>query len=472
MMSETQALAASPLVPGAVVDDIRVGDVLHKGGMAIIYAAQKFGIDGSLILKAPRLSHGEDPAAIVGFEMEMMILPRLSGPHVPKVFGVGDFSREPYVLMERVDGESPFSRLANLPLSIPEVVTMGAAIADALASLHRQNVIHLDLKPSNVIFRPNGEAVLIDFGLSHHAELPDLIEEEFRLPYGTAPYMAPEQVLGVRTYRRSDLFALGSLLYFFLTGVRPFGDPQSLKGLKRRIWEDPSPPRALRTDCPAWLQEIILRCLESDPEERYPTAAQLAFDLRHPEQVALTARAERMKRDSWWAQRGRRSNALAVLDVRKSAVASKLHAAPIIAVAVDTREPESDMASSMRSMILRAWHSNPEARIALLNVLRQRALGVDETHDEAGRNRHVRRLVELQHWIAAAGIPKERLTFHVLEAVSPAEAVLEYARVNHVDHIIMGARKESVQRRVLGSVSAEVAGHAPCTVTVVRTRGG
>ena len=139
--------------------------------------------------------------------------------------------------------------------------------------------------------------MLIDFGLSHHNQLPDLLQEEFRLPYGTAPYMAPERLLGVRDDPRSDLFSLGVLLYFFTTGVRPFGETETLRGMRRRLWRDPYPPRKLQADYPPWLQEIVLRCLEIEPVWRYPTASQLAFDLGHPDQVKLTARAERLKRD-------------------------------------------------------------------------------------------------------------------------------------------------------------------------------
>ena len=85
--------------------------------------------------------------------------------------------------------------------------------------------------------------MLIDFGLSHHNQLPDLLQEEFRLPYGTAPYMAPERLLGVRDDPRSDLFSLGVLLYFFTTGERPFGETETLRGMRRRLWRDPYPPR-------------------------------------------------------------------------------------------------------------------------------------------------------------------------------------------------------------------------------------
>ena len=130
---------------------------------------------------------------------------------------------------------------------------LGSKIAAALADLHRKNVIHHDVKPSSIMFRESGEAVLIDFGLSHHNHLPDLLQEEFRVPYGTAPYMAPECLLGVRDNPRSDLFSLGVLLYFFSTGVRPFGESETLRGMRRRLWRDPHPPRRLRSDYPPWL---------------------------------------------------------------------------------------------------------------------------------------------------------------------------------------------------------------------------
>jgi serine/threonine protein kinase len=96
------------------------------------------------------------------------------------------------------------------------------------------------------MFRPSGECVLIDFGLSHQNQLPDLLQEEFRLPYGTAPYIAPERLLGGRDDPRSDLFSPGMLLYFFTNGERPFGESETLRGIRRRLWRDPYPPRRLR----------------------------------------------------------------------------------------------------------------------------------------------------------------------------------------------------------------------------------
>ncbi|HZF77664.1 MAG TPA: bifunctional serine/threonine-protein kinase/universal stress protein [Acetobacteraceae bacterium] len=462
-------MARTRLEPGETLDGFLIGEPLHVGGMAALWEASHPDHGFPLLVKIPRISEGEDPAAIVSFEMEQMILPRLSGPHVPRFVAAGGFDRQPYLAMERIPGASLVTRLAALPLPAGEVAAEGARIADALESLHRQHVVHLDVKPSNILAREGGEAVLVDYGLSHHAQLPDLMEEEFRLPYGTAPYMAPEQVMGVRSDPRSDLFALGVLMYFFATGQRPFGDPQRLSGLKRRLWRDPVPPRKLRPDLPLPLQEVILRCLEVLPERRHPSAAQLAFDLRHLDSVALTARAQRMRQDGWAKVVQRRFHPDHRPRFGAEAKPDAAPPAPIVAVAVDL-PCDAELGESLRETVWHIMTTLPGARLACLNVLRQARITIDTTLDEAGRNKHVQRLVELQGWAAPLGLPEGRVTHHVLEATGPADAILGFARSNGVDHIVMGARASSVRRRVLGSVSAEVAAEAPCSVTVVRPR--
>jgi len=460
------------LARSSVIDGFTLGPLLHRGGMASLYeVTHPDWPDLPMLMKLPKLKSGEDPAAIVSFEMELMILPRLTGPHVPRCIATKGFETTPYMVMERIEGASLLPLLKQLPLPIEDVAEIGHGVALALDDLHRQNVVHLDIKPSNVLRRSDGAVVLADFGLAHHAKLPDLMQEEFRLPYGTAPYMAPEQVMGVRGDPRSDLFALGVLLCFFTTGERPFGDPQSLKGLKRRIWRDPQPPIALRPDCPAWFQEIILRCLEVEPARRYPNAAQLAFDLTHQDQVALTLRAAKRKRDGWAAVLRRRFNPEAWPVFRlPSSVARQQSQAPIIAVAVDLHNAEAGLAENLRDAVRRILPSLPGARLACLNVQRTSLIGLDEDTDKAGHNRHALAIAALKHWAQPLGLKDEAVTFHVLEAVGVASAILEYAAENRVDHILLAARPPSAPRRWLGSVSAEVAEKAECSVTVVRPR--
>ncbi|MCC7049148.1 MAG: protein kinase [Alphaproteobacteria bacterium] len=463
-------MAKARLETGATLDGFLIGELIHTGGMATLWSVTRDDIAFPMLMKVPKLTEGEDPATIVSFEMEQMILPRLAGPHVPKFVAAADFAAQPYLVMERLPGASLLPLLKQLPLPPEEVTAIGARIADALDDLHRQHVVHLDVKPSNIMHRATGEAVLIDFGLSRHDQLPDLMEEEFRLPYGTAPYMAPEQVLGMRRDPRSDLFALGVLMYFFVTGERPFGDPPRLKGLKKRLWRDPEPPRKLRPDCPPWLQEVILRCLEVNPAWRHPTAAQLASDLRNPGQVTLTARAERLRRDSWATVIRRRFNQDTIGPVRRDAVATQIAAAPIIAVAIDLTEGSAALAELLRTTVARVLETVPGARLACINVLKESRIKLESTFDEEGHNKHIQRLVELKHWAEPLGIDKDRLTYHVFGSTDPAGAILDYVRANRVDHIIMGARANTTMRRLLGSVSGEVAANAPCTVTVARSR--
>ncbi len=457
-----------PLVKsGAEVDGFTIGECVHAGGMATLWSVTHPGIDRPLLMKIPRVSEGEDPAAIVSFEMEMMILPRLSGPHVPACFGTGDFAHQAYVVIERIPGTTLYKRLSDLPLPYDEARQLVAKIATALADLHRQNVIHHDIKPSSIMFRDSGEAVLIDYGLSHHDHLPDLLQEEFRLPYGTAPYMAPERLHGVRDDPRSDLFSLGVLLYFFTTGERPFGEGETLRAMKRRLWRDPHPPRQLRADYPPWLQEVVLRCLEIEPVWRYPTAAQLAFDLAHPDQVRLTARSERLKRDPLGIAWRRRFNQGVMLPRAKSDVAAQIASSPIVAVALDA-DGAAELNDALRVTTERILATLPSARLACVNVLKLNRIAVDRTLDEQGSNKHIDRLVALRHWATPLKLDESRLTVHVLESVDPAAALLEFAEANQVDHVIIGARQSSLRRTLLGSVSAKVAAEASCTVTVVR----
>jgi nucleotide-binding universal stress UspA family protein len=457
------------LEPGQIIDGFRLEAPLNPGGMANLWRVTHPDIAMPLAMKIPFVRPGENPLAIIGFEVEGMILPRLTGAHAPRFVKAGDFSN-PYVVMELIEGQSLKARLDEAPLPPGEVAAIGASIAIALHDLHAQHVIHLDLKPSNVIMREGGEAALIDFGLSRHDQLPDLVAEEITGPIGTGPYISPEQLQGDRGDPRSDLFALGVILYFLSTGERPFGEPTRAGEWRRRLWRDPQPPRGWNPDVPPWLQEVILRCLEVDPDARPATAAELAFALRNPECVVLTERATRAQRDgivkvaARWLRSGK-----AVLPPRRRSVAAHLARAPIIMAAIDLAPGHDGLNEAVAIAVSRLLATEPGARLACVNVWKSSLLSIDPVADAQGRNIHLQRLVELKHWARALPVPAERLTYHVLEATAPAGALIDFARANRVDHIVIGARASSALRRYLGSVSAQVVAEAPCTVTVVRT---
>jgi eukaryotic-like serine/threonine-protein kinase len=456
--------------PGDIIDGFRLVEPLQSGGMANFWRVSRDGIDMPMVMKLPLLRPGEDPLTIIGYEVEQMILPRLSGPHVPRFVAAGDFER-PYIVMEFIAGQSVKSLLERTPLPAEEVAAVGAKIAFALHDIHRQHVIHLDLKPSNVILRGD-DAVLIDFGLSRHDQLPDLVQEEAEGAVGTGAYISPEQVLGERADPRSDLFALGVILYFLATGERPFGEPQRASNWRLRLWRDPIPPCAINAAVPPWMQEIILRCLEVDPAARYPTASQLAFDLQHPDQVTLTGRAARARRDgiftvAWrWLRQPRNR-----VESRRRPLTSHLADAPIVLAAIDLDPGHETLNGAIARAVHRVLATEPNARLACINVLKIALLALEKLEDPKGRNPHLGRLVELKHWTRAIPFPRERITYHVLESTDPAGQLIDYARHNRVDHIVVGAHGGSSLLRHLGNVPARLVAEAPCTVTVVRASG-
>ena len=466
------------LQAGMEFDGYRLDEKLHTGGMAALWRVTDLkdrhkkdeqGQIPPLIMKVPLLFSTEDPTAIVAFEVEQMIMPKLKGKHVPRYFGAGDFDAQPYIVMEQIAGTSLRSRFDVAPLPLEEVITTGIKIAQALQDLHRQDVIHLDIKPSNIMFRPDGDVVLIDYGLSRHDKLPDLLDEEFRLPLGTGPYISPEQVLGVRNEPRSDLFALGVLLYHLATGERPFGHPTSVSGLKKRLYRDPIPPRSHNPAMPNWLQEIILRCLEVEPAARFDTAAQLAFLLQHPDQIQLTARAGKTGQDGYMAVLKRRFQAAGAEPALQHSVAEQLSQAPIIVAALDLTNGSADLADSLRNITRRMLQTEPGARLACLTIRKTSRIGMDDSIVQHGQNIHVKQLVELKHWARTLNMSPDKITFHVIEAHDAASAIVDYAYNNGVDHIIIGSRGNAGLRRYLGSVSRQVVAEAECTVTVVKS---
>ncbi len=471
---QAQTGPALRLHEGMQIDDYVLKTKLHQGGMATLWEVQPIegGSGMPLIMKIPRIKGGEDPATIVGFEVEQMVMPMLTGPHVPRFVGKGDFTQQPYIVMERIEGDSLKALLDQAPLPCDQVARIGHKVASALHALHKQNLVHLDVKPSNIMMRPTGEAVLVDFGLSRHDHLPDLLEEEFSLPMGTGPYMSPEQVQFVRNDPRSDLFALGVMLYHLTTGERPFGQPTSVSGLRKRLYTDPIPPRVHRADTPAWLQEVILRCLEVDPAKRHQSAAQLALDLLHPEQVPLTARAEKMSTQGSLTTFKRWFKAVGSEPKLDGSAGEVIERTPIIMVAIGVKNSTPALDKKLLSTVRRILQIEPGARLACVSIMKTHRIGMDALTDAQGNSLHVQQLIAIKHWARPLQqqlqLDEHRLTFHVLEAPDTAHAIVDFASKNQVDHIVMGARGNSALRRYLGSVSAQVVAVADCSVTVVR----
>lgn len=460
------------LHPGAIIDGYRVGECIHKGGTGYIYRVTPApgNVPGfPIVMKAPALGPGEPTLGVDSFEIEQMILPTLTGRSVPRFVASGDLTATPYIVMEWIEGQVLTDIVARAPLPAEEVARVGAALADAVHSVHTQEVAHLDLKPENFILRPSGEAVLLDFGFARHARYPDLLAEKKEFAAGSAAYVSPEQLQSDRSDARSDLFALGVLLYELSTAEQPFGEPQTYAGMRDRLWREPVPPRALNGRIPPWLQEIILHCLECEAAERYQSAAHIAFDLRHPEQVALSARANRTAAASllaqagrWWRWRpGQREAGRGPLKVARRA--------PVIMVAVDTEHLDDERHPSLQRTTQELVSLNPEFRLMCVSVVRAAPLGEGPTDFDTASGRHLEHRTRLSYWAEPLKLPRSRISLHVIEAINAADTLLDLARANHVDLIVLGAPGPS--QRALAwwrSVASSVTANAPCSVHVVR----
>jgi nucleotide-binding universal stress UspA family protein len=456
---------------GSQIDGFCLGEMIHAGSMATIYRLS--GAQGPLplIMKIPRLGAGERAVNVIGFEVCRMVLGALAqSAHHPTLVAYGDVETTPYLVMEFVEGARLNERVARAPLPPQEIVRLGTALALALHDLHRQDVVHLDLKPTNVLYRASGEAVLIDFGLSHHAHYPDLLAEELRIPVGNWVYMAPEQIFGVRGDPRSDIYAFGAMMYELATGRLPFGRPRSVAALRQRLYRDPLPPRAIVPTTPEWLQEIILRCMEVDARERYASAEQLAFDLASPAAVALSARAAKLRREPWWTRLRRRLRATHFEPAPCPPRSNRPRLAPIVVVALALRETDAALREALLAAARRAIAADPDCRIACVTVVPPAAALSGEGEENTATGRHIRRLVELRGWAKPLQLPEERLTFHVLEADKPALALTDYVKLNDVNQILIGASGSAAPARLFAGVCAQVVAEAQCSVTVVRPR--
>ena len=457
---------------GAIIDGYRIGECIHRGGQGAIYrveapAAADCGFP--LVMKVPRIGRGESTIGIESFEMEQMILPTLSGPHVPRFVATGDVAATPYIVMERIDGRALADIVASAPLPPDEVARIGAALADAVHSVHTQEVVHLDLKPENFVIRPTDEAVLLDFGFARHARYPDLLGEEQQFASGSAAYVSPEQLQDDRSDPRSDLYALGVLLYELATGRQPFGAPQTLAGMRDRLWREPAPPRAVNSRVPPWLQEVILHCMEHDASARYQSAAHIALDLRHPEQVALSDRAGRMQVlgvvpqfKRWW--RARRATDLHWRLQQRSGTR-----AVVILVAVDTEHPDDERHSPLQWTTRQIVSLNPEYRLMCVSVIRSAPMREGARELETATGKHLEHKIRLRRWVEPLKLASSRVSLHVVEAANAADTLLELARANHVDLIVLGAPGPS--KKTLGwwrSAASTITANAPCSVHVVR----
>ncbi|MGA3343284.1 MAG: serine/threonine-protein kinase [Terracidiphilus sp.] len=275
------------LEAGDTLDHYRLDKMVARSGMSTLYKATDLKDGKQVAIKIPHEELEADPILLERFKREAEIGQELDHPGLVKTFD-GETRSRNYMVIEWVDGRLLRSILnQDRELPIDRAVKLTLAICDALDYMHKHGVVHRDLKPENIMVDEQDRIKLIDFGIA-------MKEDARRLTYagpspllGTPDYISPEQVKGQRGDQRSDIYALGIMLYEMLTGQTPFAGPNPLAVMNERLMNDPKPARKLRPEITPQLQEILNRALEREPRHRYATASEMAWELEHQEQVGI-----------------------------------------------------------------------------------------------------------------------------------------------------------------------------------------
>ena len=262
------------------------------GGMGEVYRARDTRLDRTVAIKVLPANISQDEAARARFEREARSVSRLTHPHICALYDIGHEDGIDFLVMEYLEGETLAARLErDGALATPQLLEVGSQVANALAVAHRQGFVHRDLKPANIMLTKTG-AKLLDFGLAKPLEQQDPQAGLTATPTATSPltaagqivgtfqYMAPEQLEGKEADARSDLFALGVVLYEMATGQRPFQGGSQASLVAAIMKEEPRPVSGVRTTSPPALDRVVQRCLAKDPDDRWQSASDLAHELR------------------------------------------------------------------------------------------------------------------------------------------------------------------------------------------------
>src|SRR5476649_2587510 len=278
--------------PGDQLDHYRIDSVVARSGMASIFRGVDLRNGREVAIKVPHPEMEADPVLFDRFRREEAIGKNLDHPGIMKVFADEDRSQV-YMVMEWVEGRLLRQILGEQgKLPAERAIRIASRICDALHYIHTHGVVHRDLKPENIMVDEHDNIKLIDFGIASQAGSRRLTFAKLSQVMGTPEYISPEQVKGKRGDARSDIYALGVMLYEMLTGKVPFSGPNAFAIMNDRLLNNPPPPREVNPEISPALQEIIYRALERDPKNRYATAREFAWDLEHQDQVGVTERPE------------------------------------------------------------------------------------------------------------------------------------------------------------------------------------
>jgi serine/threonine protein kinase/formylglycine-generating enzyme required for sulfatase activity/predicted esterase len=291
-----------PIAAGVRLGRYRIRSKLGAGGMGEVYLADDLELGRPVAIKVLPSADDADPTARKRLVREARAAATLDHQNICAVYEVGDADGHAFIAMQLVEGQTLDARLRQGPLDLADTLAIAVQIVDALCQAHEHGILHRDIKPANVMLTARGLAKVMDFGLAKLTSasgepgntLTASVVSEPGAVMGTVPYMSPEQVRGLDTDRRSDLFSVGVLLYEMVSGRRPFDDSSPAATASAILTRDPLPLARFAPDTPPELERIVAKSLRKDPEERYQTAGDLLVDLRAlKEERTFQARLER-----------------------------------------------------------------------------------------------------------------------------------------------------------------------------------
>src|ERR1700733_6814608 len=280
----------TPLYAGDQLDDYQLESLVASSGMATIFRATNLGDGSAAAIKVPHPQAECDPIFHERFRREIEIGAQLQHPGIRKIFPSVDQSRL-YMAMEWLDGRLLRQVLAEEGrMPVERAVAIVMEILNALDYMHSHGVVHRDLKPENIMLHSGSSIKIIDFAIAACAGSRRLTFGKLSQVMGSPDYISPEQVKNKRGDARSDLYAVGVILYEMLTGETPFHCANPFAAMNARLVTSPRPPSEINPEIPTELQQIVLRALERDPNHRYTSAQEFAQDLSHPDEVANAQR--------------------------------------------------------------------------------------------------------------------------------------------------------------------------------------
>ncbi len=277
-----------PLEKGVQLGQYTILARIGAGGMGEVYRARDTRLSRDVAIKVLPTFVSDDPDRLRRFEQEARAAAALNHPNILAVYQMGTYDSAPYMVSELLEGATLREQLKRGPLPPRKVIEYGAQIAQGLAAAHEKGIVHRDLKPANLFVTKDGRVKVLDFGLAKLTQPSGPLDSkaptvsratEPGVVMGTVGYMSPEQVSGKAADHRADIFALGCVLYEMMTGKRAFQKATSVDTMSAILHEDPPGVSQLAPTTPPALERVVHRCLEKDPNQRFQSAADLAFAL-------------------------------------------------------------------------------------------------------------------------------------------------------------------------------------------------